>query len=127
MCSNAINKALKTLDFVESVEADIKTYRFEISFKQNCIVDFDKIKNKVEGAGFSIIEFTASVNFDNIRLSGNNPVTIGNSTFLFINKETRLLNGLTEIKILGKGFISPGERRKINYPNPSHGIYLATI
>ena len=33
MCSNSINKALKTLDFVERVDADIKTYTFEILFK----------------------------------------------------------------------------------------------
>ncbi|RYY10302.1 MAG: copper chaperone, partial [Chitinophagaceae bacterium] len=33
MCSNAINKALKKLDFVEKVDSDIKTYSFEISFK----------------------------------------------------------------------------------------------
>ena len=33
MCSNAINKALKSLDFVDKVEADIKNYTFEILFK----------------------------------------------------------------------------------------------
>ena len=33
MCSNAINKSLKTIDFVDRVPADITTYSFEISFK----------------------------------------------------------------------------------------------
>ena len=41
MCSNSINKALKTLDFVENVNADLKTYTFEISFKANSNIDFN--------------------------------------------------------------------------------------
>src|SRR6476620_5691832 len=48
MCSNAINKSLKTLDFVEKVDADVKSYTFEIYFKQNAQIDFDNIKTQVE-------------------------------------------------------------------------------
>src|SRR6478736_779050 len=54
MCSNAINKALKTLDFVDKVDADIKNYTFEILFKEASHVDFNKIRRKVEDAGFSV-------------------------------------------------------------------------
>lgn len=61
MCSNSINKALKTLDFIDKVDADIKNYTFEISFKANSIVDFDKIKKKVEDAGFSVPDFVATL------------------------------------------------------------------
>ena len=50
MCSNSINKALKTLDFIEKVDADIKTYTFKISFKPNSVVDFDLIR-KIASAG----------------------------------------------------------------------------
>lgn len=57
MCSNAINKALKILDFVLKVDADIKTYTFEITFKPNNVIDFDKIKNKVESVGFTVCSF----------------------------------------------------------------------
>ena len=57
MCSNSINKALKTLDFVDKIDTDIKTYTFEISFKVNSNVDFDKIKKKVENAGFTVSGF----------------------------------------------------------------------
>lgn len=31
MCSNSINKALNTLDFVDKVDADNKNYTFELS------------------------------------------------------------------------------------------------
>jgi copper chaperone CopZ len=46
MCSKSIDKALKTLDFIEKVDADVKNYTFEISFKANSYVDFDKIRRR---------------------------------------------------------------------------------
>src|SRR5690349_19929919 len=84
MCSNAINKALKTLDFIDNIKADIRNYTFEISFKPESHVDFDKIKNKVEGAGFFVAGFVASINFDNIKVKDSEPVAVGNYTLLFV-------------------------------------------
>src|SRR4249919_2924987 len=69
MCSNAINKSLKTLDFVLKVDADIKTYTFEISFKPGSVVDFDLLRKKVESAGFTVCAFVANIYFDNVRVS----------------------------------------------------------
>jgi copper chaperone CopZ len=57
MCSNAINKALKTVPFIESINTDLNKNLFEITFKKNAVVDFDIIKKKVEDAGFSIAKF----------------------------------------------------------------------
>src|SRR3954452_18880745 len=74
MCSNSINKALKKLDFVDKIYADIKTYTFEITFKPNSNVDFDMIKKKVEGAGFSVSGFIVTMNFDKILAKENEPV-----------------------------------------------------
>jgi copper chaperone CopZ len=125
MCSNSINKALKTLDFVENVNADLKTYTFEISFKANSNVDFDKIKKKVEDAGFSVSGFTAFINFNNVQVKDNKPVTIGDKTFLFVNIKEQPLNGIKEIKILDKGFISPKEYKR--FPVSSPGTYHVTI
>ena len=48
MCSNSINKALKSLDYVDDVKANIKNSTFEISFKPNAKIDFDQLKKKVE-------------------------------------------------------------------------------
>ena len=125
MCSNSINKALKTLDFVENVNADLKTYTFEISFKANSNVDFDKIKKKVEDAGFSVSGFTAFINFNNVQVKDNKPVTIGDKTFLFVNIKEQPLNGIKEVKILDKGFISPKEYKR--FPVSSPGTYHVTI
>ena len=75
MCSNSINKALKTLDFVLKVDADIKTYTFEILFKPNSNVDFDMIKKKVENAGFTVSGFVAR--YIGVRISAEDITAIG--------------------------------------------------
>ena len=76
MCSNSIFKALKTLDFVESVDVDLSSYTFELMFKDKSSVEFDKIKAKVEGAGFSIISFIATVDFKNVSIPSTDPIAI---------------------------------------------------
>src|SRR4051812_19695390 len=93
MCSNAINKALKTLDFVEAVNPNIKTSTFEITFKPNTAVDFDKLKNKVEDAGFFVSKFLATIVFNNVQVKNNAPVIIGDKTFKFLNADNLSLNG----------------------------------
>ncbi len=127
MCSNSINKALKTLDFVLDVDADIKTYTFEISFKQNTDIDFDMIRKKVENAGFSVVSFVAAILFNDVQVISGQPVTIADKTFLFINMKDQPLDGVKKIKILDKGFVSPREYKRNAFPVSSPGTYYATI
>lgn len=121
MCSNSINKALQKLDFVDKIDADIKTYTFEITFKSNSNVDFDMIKRKVEGAGFSVSGFIVTMNFDKVLAKQNEPVIIGDKTFLFVSKNEQLLDGEKQVRLLDKGFVSPKE-----YKNNSWSILPLT-
>ena len=112
MCSNAINKALRSLDFVDKVDANIKTSTFEMSFKPNSKVDFDKLKKKVEDAGFFVARFTATMQFDNVKIKSNEAVTIGDKTLRFVNVKEQTLNGTKPIKVIDKGFVSSKEYKK---------------
>lgn len=129
MCSNAINKALKTLNFVNKVDADVKSYTFEISFKPDMQIDFDKIKKKVEDAGFSISHFVAAVHFNNVMAKANEPVTIGNYTFSFVNGKDQLLNGVQRVRLLDKGFISSKEHKNSAFAEaaPVAGVYHVSL
>jgi copper chaperone CopZ len=127
MCSNAINKALNTLDFVLGVEADIKTYTFEISFKPNSNVDFDMIKKKVENAGFTVSGFVATIHFNNVQLVNSQPVTIEDKTFHFTSMKDQSLNGTIKVKVLDKGFVSPKEYKRHAFTSLSLRAYNATI
>jgi len=112
MCSNAINKSLRTLDFVLNVDADIKTYTFEISFKPGSVVDFDLLRRKVESAGFTVSAFIVNVHFDNVRVSNSHPVIVQNNSLLFLNITDQVLNGDMQVKIIDQGFISSREFKK---------------
>jgi copper chaperone CopZ len=112
MCSNAINKALKTIDFVDMIEPNIKTSNFDITFKPGSKVDFDKLKNKVEDAGFFVSRFIATVHFDNVQITPGEPVTIDDKTFHFVNSKDQVLNGKKSLKVIDKGFLSMKEYKK---------------
>jgi copper chaperone CopZ len=129
MCSNAIDKALKTLDFVDRVDADVKSYTFEISFKPNAQVDFDKIKKKVEDAGFSVSRFVAAIHFNNVQLKDHGRVTIGNYTFSIINGKEQSLNGIQKVRLLDKGFVSPKEYKSNAFGDvaTSARVYRASL
>lgn len=127
MCSNSIYKALKTLDFVDKVDADIKTYTFEISFKENSSVDFDMIKKKVEGAGFFVSGFFATIHFNNVRVTKDQPITIEDKTFYFVNANDQAVNGLKQVKVLDKGFVSAKEYKRNAFPGLSPHTYHATL
>jgi copper chaperone CopZ len=127
MCSNAINKALKTLDFVLKIDADIKTYTFVITFKPNSVVDFDKIKNKVESAGFTVCDFVANIRFDNAEIKKGQPIKIQDQTFLFIDGNDHLLSGDKKIKILNKGFVPANVSKKYSFLPPLTQTYHVSL
>ena len=122
MCSNSINKALSTLDFIDKVDADIQHYTFEISFKMNSCVDFDKIRRKVEDAGFSVSGFVAAIDFNNVEIKENEPVTIGSNTLIFVNGKSGMLVGVKQVRLLDKGFITSKEYRRNVFPVSLPGI-----
>ncbi len=112
MCSKAINKSLQSLEFVDKVEANIKNSTFDIWFKPNAVIDFDKLKKQVEGAGFFVANFTATINFENLAIANDTHVNVGGNVFHFLNVKQQTLSGNKTIKLLDKGFVSVKEYKK---------------
>lgn len=129
MCSNSINKSLKTIDFVEHVNPNIKTSSFEITFKPGSSVDFDKLKKKVEDAGFTVANFIATINFNNVPVKSNQPVKLGDKTFYIINAKDQSLTGSKQVRIVDKGFVSNKEYKKnaLVTATTGKGVYNVTI
>jgi copper chaperone CopZ len=114
MCSNAINKSLQSLDFTDKVEANIKNSSFEITFKPGTTVDLDKIKTKVEDAGFFVARFLVTLQADNWAVNNDAHASFGNYTFHFLNIKPQTLNGRQTIRLLDKGFVPAKEYKKNN-------------
>ena len=114
MCSRAIFKALMSVDFVENVDANIKNSTFEITFKPNADVDFDKLKNKVEDAGFFVADFRATIHFDNMKIKNDTLIETIGKNFMFLHVAEQELNGDKTVKLLDKGYLSAKEYKKNN-------------
>jgi copper chaperone CopZ len=112
MCSKAIYKALKTLDFVDSVEANIKNSTFNVKIKPGAIADFDKLKQMVDDAGFSVTSFSAIVQFSNVNAQTDEHVVVDGRSLHFLNVKQQVLNGSKTIRVLDKGFVSNREFKK---------------
>ncbi len=112
MCSNAINKSLKSLDIVEHVKANVSASSFEITFKSGSSVDFDLLKKKVEDAGFFVASMIVTLNVNQVEVSNDAHVDIDGKMFHFLNTDKKQLNGETSFKILDKGFVSAKEFKK---------------
>ncbi len=112
MCSNAINKSLKTLPFVQKITSNIKTSSFEIDVKANATANFDDIKKKVEDAGFSVAKLVADVNFKSAAVENDTHIKVGNAFYHFLNIKNQTLDGTKQIKILDKGFVTAKEFKK---------------
>lgn len=114
MCSNAINKALQKLEFVESVRSDIKNSSFSIVFKSNTDLNIDAIRDAVEDAGFSVGSLKLTGQFTAVNLERDRHVKIGKENFLFLNGEGQSLNGEKEITVVDRNFLSEKQFKKIS-------------
>ena len=103
MCSNAINKQLKTLPEVVTVETDLNTNTFTVTLKEGNDLSPKVFKEKVEKAGFFVGSLVVT----------SKPETITTSAYILVNDK---LSNASEIqfKILDKGFVTEKEFKKLS-------------
>jgi len=122
MCSNSINKSLKSVEFVDNVISNIKNSSFEITFKPGARIDYDQLKKKVEDAGFFVAKFEVTMNVTSIPCSDDAHLEIDGSLYHFLNVGNRTLNGIVVLQLLDKGFVTDKEFRR-NARYTSMGCY----
>lgn len=117
MCSNAINKQLKSLSDVENVTTDLNTNTFVVYFKSNNSVTPKTIKDNVEKAGFFI--GTMVVTLDSAYLNSN--------ATRFISLEDQITFDSKEIKIrvLDKGYVTQKEFKKLEKKYAKNASYTS--
>ena len=114
MCSNAINKALLEVPFVESVKADIKNSAFNMVFRQGQKVEIDVLHKAVEDAGFSVGSLKMTGNFKELKVENDKHVEIGKETFHFLNVSEQTLDGEKTITIVDKDFVTARQFKKFS-------------
>lgn len=106
MCSQATEKSLRSLDFIQDIKPDLNKNIFVISFKKSKPVNIDLIRKKVQDAGFSIGNMTIVFLFSNLKLDENGQAVSGPDVYKFLNAKNKTLNGEVKASIVDRNFIS---------------------
>jgi copper chaperone CopZ len=114
MCSNAINKQLKTLPEVVNVETDLNTNTFTVTLTEGNNLSPKVFKEKVEKAGFFIGTLVITAK----------PETITKSPYILVNDIAT--NG-TEIQfqVVDKGYVTEKEFKKLSKSYKNVETYAA--
>ena len=115
MCSKATEKSLRTLPFISDVKPDLNRNLFTITFKPNAPVSLEQMSKKVQGAGFSINQLTATIDFDKLKLS-NNTFSYAGDTYHLVNAANKDLDGQVPVTVVNKGFASAAVVKKYSMP-----------
>jgi copper chaperone CopZ len=102
MCSNAINKQLKSLADVENVEIDLNTNTFTVTLKENNSLKPSVFKENVEKAGFFIGSLILTVK----------PEMIKNNDYIIVKGKENNAKEL-QIQVLDKGYVTDKEFKKL--------------
>ncbi len=103
MCSNAINKQLKSLPEVVNVETDLNTNTFTVTLKEDNNLSPKVFKEKVEKAGFFIGSLVVTAKAE----------TIANTKYILINENSESKSEII-FKVLDKGFVTEKEFKKLS-------------
>ena len=114
LCSNAINKALLKLDFVETVKPDIEHSAFTIIFKSGAAVNIDGLKTAVEDAGFSVGSLRLTGSFSSLQVGTDHHIRIGDQYFHILDKNLAVVNGEKTFQVVDRDFVSAKQFKKIS-------------
>ncbi|MFD2602964.1 heavy-metal-associated domain-containing protein [Flavobacterium suzhouense] len=123
MCSNAINKQLKSIDGVEKVDTDLNTNTFTVFFKENAAITPANLKSSVEKAGFFIGSMVITLQLENVVAKDNSGLQEGGANYIFIDSREKALNGETRLKIQDKGYVTQKEYKKLQKSYSKYPTY----
>jgi copper chaperone CopZ len=114
MCSNAINKALLEVPYVQSVKPDIRNSTFNIVFKEGQKADIDGLRQAVEDAGFSVGGLQMTGNFKQVKVENDTHIQIDNEAFHFLNVKEQVLDGEQTVTLVDKNFLTAKRFKKFS-------------
>jgi copper chaperone CopZ len=123
MCSNAINKQLKTIKGVEKVDVDLNSNTFEVMLASNNNVSPKTLKDNIEKAGFFVGSMIVTLNIDNQKSSENAIINEKDMKFTVIDSKSKNANGNTKLKILNKGFVTQKEFKALSKVHAKNPLY----
>lgn len=113
MCSNAIDKALRSLPQVADIQTNLEQNLFIITLHEGQPVSFDDVKNKVEEAGFSVGKLTAEVQFPAMAARQDAHVKVGGMLLHILKSSRPTVEGWQTVQVLDKSFVLEKQFKKL--------------
>ncbi len=123
MCSNAINKQLKSLEGVDKVETDLNTNTFTVILKPDHAITPAMLKNSVEKAGFFVGSMVITLTLDQVVPKDNAAIEAKGTTLVFVDSKEKVLDGETRLKIQDKGYVTQKEYKKLQKSYSKYPTY----
>ncbi len=124
MCSNAINKQLKKLPEVEKVDINLNSNTFTVYLNKSNSITPKTLKESIEKAGFFVGSMLITMDFENQKIVDNFTLKKGNLNLIFIDTDSKILNGTTQFKILDKGYLVLKDFKKFTKIYSKYPTYL---
>lgn len=113
MCSNAIEKALRSLPQVADIQTNLDQNLFIISLREGQTVSFDDVKNKVEEAGFSVGKLTAEVQFPAMAARQDAHVRVAGMLLHILKSSRPTAEGWHTVQVLDRSFVPQKQFKKL--------------
>lgn len=112
MCSNAINKQLKSMAEVENVAVDLNTNTFTVSLKENNTLTPNVLKENIEKTGFFIGSMVLTIDLGTTKIEESKAVKKQSGTYVFVNGGDKTIDGAIKVQVLNDGFVTKKEFKK---------------
>jgi copper chaperone CopZ len=114
LCSNAINKSLEELPYVQSVKSILKESAFIIKFKPGALFHPDQIREAVEDAGFFVGELVLTGESNTISVNEKGFFQWGGTSYHLVSSSLRQLNGVINLRVINKSFLTDKSFKKVS-------------
>lgn len=112
MCSNAINKQLKTLPEVEKVMIDLNSNTFMVQLKKGNNITPQTLRMNIEKSGFFVGSMILTIDADNVQTKENTSFTNASGTYILVDNNAKPTNGTLRLKVLNSGFVTKKEYKQ---------------
>ena len=127
MCNLSVYKALKSLDFIDSIQTQLNSAVYKLSFKPRSIVDPGQLKKQIESAGFSVGKLELFFLPINEKIESNTHLSYGDFYFHVLTPPSDVTQEFWKAEIKDKKFISAKEFNTIRKGLPAYSCYVTGI
>lgn len=123
MCSKATFKKLQAIEGVQKITTDLDNTSFILQFSPNNSTPIGSIQKQVQAAGFSVGKLVLHYKLSATHIANNTTVPFKGGEFVFMETAPGKKDGVVQLQVVNKGFITDKEFKKLQILAPKYPGY----